>query len=216
MCKNLVRANLFRRELSSAMSMVEILVVMLIFVIIASIGVQAITDFKKGTELAAALSQFESTVLTVQNNARNNVLSRTGEEDEIELDDDFDEIFKLRVAGYLINFSNNEYDVRSCVKDSVDPNFINCSTIEPFFLADSANIDFEVADSGCHAVYFETLSGNMKLAKVSLSGTLNAIPVADLQNGLECFITVEHRNARNRSQEFKFNSTNNIFERISN
>ncbi|MBD3363094.1 prepilin-type N-terminal cleavage/methylation domain-containing protein [Candidatus Dojkabacteria bacterium] len=208
-------------KLNKGMTIIEILVVMLIFMVIASIGFSAINNFKVGSELASGSAQFENMVKTVQNNARNNVVSRANPEG---VGSTSEEIFNTQIHGYLIYFSGNSYEVRSCKRLSgvgVE-GWYDCSTVEPLQSQPIESVNFNspggsTGSVACNGILYENKTGRMNiLTGISSPSSLNQINPSSNLTGSECDVEVSHvqKGSSGRVHNYKFETDGNIFREI--
>lgn len=213
----------YRYKINSGVSIIELLIVMLVFMVVASLGFQAISSFKTSTELSSAATQFESSIKTIQNNARNNVVSRIeeGSTDKVDIELNLGQgnpgnIFSSQTSAYLLFFLKdiNSYEIRSCKYDGSE---YDCSNLEPATSLPLNTVSFKVSsDMSCAGIMYENLSGEMSILANSVTNPDIAFHSSDFSL-TECQVEVMHvKEDFDRIYKYKFTKNGNKFERLKN
>ncbi|MCA9386168.1 type II secretion system protein [Candidatus Dojkabacteria bacterium] len=200
----------------NAFSSLELLIVIAIFAVIASLGLTAVRSFRIGTELSSSAQQFEGVVRETINKARNNVVSRT----EQVAPDSITDIFASQTSGFLLIVDENldpVVQLYSCKEAS--PVSYDCSNPEPVLLNFVDDIEISATLNGsvtCYGVLIENLTGDIQLVTKDVSGRLNAISlITDIDSNPfpNCTVEISHALRTNQDITFNFNRNDNTFER---
>jgi prepilin-type N-terminal cleavage/methylation domain-containing protein len=191
------------------MTMVELLVVMLIFGILVGLGYSAILEYRTSVEFRSANQELESFLQTVENMARNNVLPPNYEQNI--LDSDF--------AGYLVRFNFDQENLLStfiCNFDRFSGNY-SCSllpnTMKMYPLIQLKRADEDVSIQ-CGGIFFQKLSSNMRLIDGGLGtadSNYSSFQSDKLSDGF-CNILIQNiDNVEKYSNIYTFNSITNSY-----
>jgi hypothetical protein len=159
------------------------LVIMVIFIILATLGISALNDFKDGARFRSATLEFEKTIDEIRNLAKNNVVSRSNTQDPTNLTNP-DAVFNVQIAGYYIDLSPDPADypgqplkLYSCLDGNFDPTIaldeIKCSQPEDWVLFSKENyqdITMTFGDT-CEGIFFKNASADLYVLDQNISST---------------------------------------------
>lgn len=208
------------KNIKKGFTIIEMLVVIIVIGVLLAMGIRSYVRFQGTSEHNTALSQFESMVQTVQNNARNNVPSKSKQIS------DLTDPYKKNFMGYLIEFkyydSNNpdlgsSYEIRYCEKSG---NNYNCSILEPKQDIFVRNLYIEASNDSqkkCKGIFFESLSGDLMILDETVNNVNDFDPnnLIDLGNAneIECAVHIKSELSDDYDAEYVFKSDTNEFSR---
>lgn len=220
-----------------AYSLVEMLVIMVIFAILAAMGIGALKSFREGAQYRSATLEFEKTIEEVRNLARNNVVSRSN---TIDPTSEVGTVFNVQLSGYYIKFlpkvANDPelkppFEVYSCkdgnFDNSISPSQVSCIDKESWVLFNKTNfiglnINIDEADrSNCEGVLFKNASTDLYIIDGSKNLTTRGgnIDKDELKpdytsgSGKKCGITLQLGNDNSRKVTYTFCEIGNRFIR---
>lgn len=211
----MINSNCSKKKYKEGVSIIELLIVMTIFAVIATVGINAIRSFRVASELSSASQQFESTLENIRNSSRNNVLCKGISYSQSNPNYD---PFEEKNVGYLIHFEpgsttggqSNPYEIYCCSYDTTN-SIYDCSTRSPAPEAISESISLNVTSSGgsptCDGVFFENFTSDMKILNNISTGSLSSINESNFDNpAQQCEIELVHEIRVNNPNKYKFDS----------
>lgn len=189
------------------MTILEILIVLLIFGVIMSLGFQSIMEYRKSVEFQSANQEFLSLVQTVENMARNNVISPTSNQTDL---------FANQLDGYLIKFnyrSSSPLNIYMCSFD----NFNRLYSCLPSSVQIKNYPNIEIDDDNqnyCDGIYFKNLTTDIKLLNYNSLGNISTISEEYIDEGLCRIYMLNSDNADKYTQEYYFDSVVNNYVKI--
>lgn len=163
-------------------TIIELLVVMTITALLFGLGILAMTLFRRSVQLDQASAEFTSNIRSVQNLARNSILTT---EQLAQLQGAGD--FELKdIVGFGIFFEEGgSYSSRYCVAASSLFFGADCSGVIEFDMRSNEynQVSFNPQNDSCKGIVFERLTGNIS----SMQSAFNAL----IDVG-ECTINVDH------------------------
>ncbi len=220
-----------------AYSLVELLVIMMVFAIIAAMGIGALKSFQEGAQYRSATLEFEKTIEEVRNLARNNVVSRSS---TIAPGVDPNTQFNVQVAGYYIKFLTHAagdpeeppFEVYSCsdgnfLSDGTSPSDVKCTIKESWVLFNQANfrplnVKVEAANpsppvtTACVGVFFKNASSDMYIMEndiVESPISKDSLKLNFTRNTKACDVTIQLGSSTSRKVTYSFDEAGNKFYR---
>lgn len=223
-----------RNNVVRAYSLVELLIIMAIFAVIAAMGITALKDFREGAQFRSATMEFEKTIEEIRNLAKNNVVSRSDTVDPTDPTLDPNAIFNVQLAGYYVDIMpRTQNDAPSSpirLFSCKDGNFISspplnadqvrCPTEEQWVLFNKTNfqsMNITVDSATCDGIFFKNASTDLYIIRQDKNITAGNVSKAELRpdytsNAVkECTIVMQLKNNSNRRVTYTFTEQGNRF-----
>lgn len=217
----------------SGYTLVELLIVMLVFIILATLGLAALNDFRDGARFRSATLEFEKTVEEVRNLAKNNVVSRSNTFDPTDPTNP-NAASNVQIAGYFIDlapaspiFTGQPLRLYSCLDGNFDTSIaqdeVKCSREEDWVLFSKENFQniSMTFTTACEGLFFKNASSDLYV----LNQNITSAPIDKSQLRLcfdpsipgcaidECEVTLQLGNNTRRRATYTFTEDGNRFIR---